>query len=402
MKKFSQLVTEARKALIEPQDDVMNHVSEADLKKYLEMCSNFLSPETKELINWLIVNNASYMKDLKVAKPDSDSILASFYNAGPYKEPQKAELFKLIGKINKSGRLLEIPLFQTEEQFKGILSKKISADEIIIDLTSEKGRAEVAKKYHPLCIKIANSFKGKSNLSYDDLLSAAYEGLTHAMNNYGKKSKKALKKEETTGEELDITNYKTTTFLTFASYMIRIVILETIKNESHLVRIPTSQQSKERKEKGSNTKNLSISGDKSMNGDDGGKSLFDLVGGSETSSRGLDDEDIFNTWKELLKRLKACGKFSDKMLKCWMQFNQIGGTEKKKNKDIAAELGITPSNVTYYCNCINNYIRDDAKLGKLARELIMLYNESRQRAYEDDQDEPLYISKQNEKDDDMV
>lgn len=398
MKKFSEFITEAKKNAITPQDDCLNQISKEDLSKYLTICKNFLSQESKELIQWLIVNNSSYMQDLKVANPTSSSLLASFYNAGPYKDDQKKEIYAIIGKINKSGRLLEIPLFQNDEQFKGILSGKISPDEVIIDLDSEKGRAVIAKKYTPLCYKIANSFKGKSNLGYDDLLSAAFEGLTWAMNSYGKKSNKAKKKEEDTGEELDITKYKATTFLTFASYMIRFAILEAIKNESHLVHIPASEQSRERKERGANVKNRSISGDKSLSGDDNGKSLFELVGGSETASLDIEQQDILNTWKMLLKYIKNSGKFSDKMIKCWMSFNQIGGTEKKKNKELADEYGITASNVTYYCMCINNFISKDPKALKLAKELQTLYAEAKQRSYENDMDEPIYIKYNNEND----
>lgn len=393
MKTISQFINESRKAMIEPQDNCLNFVSADDLKKYLEISNRFISKESKDLIQWLIVNNSSYMQDLKVSKPTSDSVLASFYNAGPYKDEQRKELYSLIGKINKSGRLLEIPLLQTEQQFNAILSKKCSPDEVIIDFDSPKGREAIAKKYQPLCYKIANSFKGKTNISFDDILSAAYEGLTWAMNSYGKKSDKALKKETESGEELvDMTKYKATTFLTYASYLIRFSILETIKRESHTVRISTSEQSRERKERGANVKNRSISGDKSINGDEGGKSLFDLVGGAETSTKSLEQEDIINTWKDVIKLLKASGKFSDKMIKCWMEFNQIGGVEKRKNKEIAAELGITPSNVTYYCVCINNFIKTDKKIRKLALELRSLYAEAKQRSYEDDNEEPLYIN----------
>lgn len=390
MKKFSTFIAEAKKSLLEIQDDTIDYISAEQLKKYLQVADKFLSDETKELVQYLITNNSSYIKELG-GKGSSENALADFYNNGPYKEPQKKELYALIGKINKSGRLLEIPVFQTKDQFEGIINGKIAADGVIIDLTSEAGRQRVAQKYQGLCHKMAKAFKGKSNISYEDLLSSAYEGLTHAMNSYGKKSVKAIKKEKSTGEELDITAYKTTTFLSFAAHIIRFVILEAIKNESHLVRIPTSQQAEERKEKGHNTKNRSISGDKSVSGEEGGKSLFDFVGGTENAGRSLDDEDIARTWEILLKELKKNAKITDVMLKCWMEFNQIGGTEKKKNKEIAAEFGIVPSNVTYYCYVINNQIAKDPKLSKIARELITLYNESLQRSYEDDRDEPAHV-----------
>ena len=145
MKKFSTFVNEAKKSLLEIQDDTIDYISVADLKKYLQVADKFLSDETKEVIQYLIVNNANYIKDLG-GKGTSENALADFYNNGPYKEPDKKELYALIGKINKSGRLLEIPVFQTKDQFEEIISGKIAADEVIIDLTSEAGRARVAQK----------------------------------------------------------------------------------------------------------------------------------------------------------------------------------------------------------------------------------------------------------------
>jgi predicted transcriptional regulator len=98
-------------------------------------------------------------------------------------------------------------------------------------------------------------------------------------------------------------------------------------------------------------------------------------------------------WKMLMQKLKSSNKISDKMIDAWVQFNQLNGAKKKKNKDIAAELGISQSNVTYYCSCINNYIKKNPELSKIARHLIMLYNESLQRYYrEEDNDEPVQFT----------
>ena len=113
--------------------------------------------------------------------------------------------------IIKSNRMMEIPVFQTKEQFENIINKKVPADTIILDLNSESGRAAVAKKYEPLIHKICHQWVGKINLPYDDLLGFAYEGLTYAMNNYGKKNKKSTATDEA------VLSY---TFGQFAAYCI--------------------------------------------------------------------------------------------------------------------------------------------------------------------------------------
>ena len=50
-------------------------------------------------------------------------------------------------------------LFQTPEQFEAILSKQVSPDEVIIDLSSERGRNEVAKKYEALVAEFNTALK---------------------------------------------------------------------------------------------------------------------------------------------------------------------------------------------------------------------------------------------------
>lgn len=390
MKKLSQKILESRKTPLEIQDDTLNYVSVEELKKYLEIADKFICDESRELIQYLIVNNKNYIDDL--APAGEENALAYFYNNGPYKESHLMELYSLIGKINKQHKLLEIPVFQTKEQFVGIINKEFSLDEVIIDLDSNAGRNAVAKKYENLCYKIALSFNGKSNLEFDDLLAAAHEGLVWAMNGYCKKSKKATRKEEITGEEIDEKQYRNTTFLTFASYMIRFAIFEAIKNESHLVHVPVNKQAEERQEKGYNAKNNSISGDRHIGDDENSKSLFDFIGDTENAGKSVDDQDIKMVWDMLMKRLRESGNFSEKMINAWIQFNQLNDTEKRKNKDIAAELGISPSNVTYYCYCINNFIKTDPEMKKIAKELISLFNESLQRYYEEnDKEEPKYI-----------
>lgn len=390
MKKLSQKILESRKNPLEIQDDTLNYVSAEELKKYLEIADKFICDESRELIQYLIVNNKNYINDL--APDGEENALAYFYNNGPYEESHLMELYSLIGKINKQHKLLEIPVFQTREQLVGIINKEFSLDEVIIDLDSPQGRNAVAKKYENLCYKIALSFNGKSNLQFDDLLAAAHEGLVWAMNEYCKKSKKAIRREERTGEKIDEKQFRNTTFLTFASYMIRFAIFEAIKNESHLVHIPVNKQAEERKEKGYNSKNNEISGDRKIGDDENSKSLFDFISDTENAGKDVDDQDIKMVWDMLMRRLKSTGNFSEKMINAWINFNQLNGNEKRKNKDIAEELGISPSNVTYYCYCINNFIKTDPEMRKIAKELISLFNESLQRYYEEnDKEEPKYI-----------
>ena len=229
MKKLSQLF----EAKIDIQDETINFIDKTDLQKYLEIADRFISDDAKTVIKYFIENN-DYVK--KFGNGDSKNALANFYNGPAPKDEKLKEVYKCIGKLNKTNRLLEIPMFQTDEQFEGIINKKVSPDEILLDLNSEKGRNEVVKKYDKLCWKIAREYVGKSTFELDDLYAYALEGLTNAMNWYGKKTKKNNADEE---------KIKAFTFYSYASRIIRFTIIGAIREESHAVRIPVSQQNKE-------------------------------------------------------------------------------------------------------------------------------------------------------------
>ena len=217
MKNLTERINEAKQKL-EIQDDSINFIDKKDLEKYLEVAGKFLSDEAKAVVNWLIENNDEYVKKLG----GGTNALETFYNAGVPKDADLKKLYSNVGKVVKANRLLEIPVFQTDEQFHAIINKEIAPDEIILDLTSEKGRNEVAAKYDKLVWKIARSFNGKSNLTLDELYSAGLEGLTRAMNKYGKKTEYTKSDDE---------NVKSYTFLSFAAFAIRHQILHDIKKD---------------------------------------------------------------------------------------------------------------------------------------------------------------------------
>lgn len=365
MKTLSQLINEAKKSKLDIQDDTINYIPADQLKKYLEIADKFISQEAKDIVNWLIVNNSNYISELST--DDSENALAGFYDAGVPKEDSLKELYKAIGIIAKNDRLLEIPVFQTKEQFESIINKKESPDAIILDLKSEAGRSKVAEKYKPLLIKMCKDWNGKSTLSFDELMSAGYEGLVWAMNGFGKKTDK---------NKVDMdTIVSSQTFGQYAAYLIRVAILEAIKNESHTVRIPISAQNRERKEKGYNTRSNSVSGDSTVSKDgEGGKTLFDFFGGeTEDAESGVNADDLKKIRKELYSILDK--EFGNPVMDAFYSFYGCNGHEKLKNKEIAAKYKISNSNVTYYCNKVANFIKKNDKVRELCKEMLELMYE---------------------------
>lgn len=372
MKKLSQIVREGKELSL--QDNTMDFAPAAKLREYLKVADKFISDEAKNVTNWLITNNSSYMKEF--------GSLQKFYAKGKPKDTALAELYKWIGKLSKQKRLIEIPVFQTEDQFNSIINGTEAPDEILLDLNSEKGRNEVAKKYTPLVWKIARSFNGKSRLPLDELFAVGMEGLTRAMNCYGKseaETRKNGKYKDMDAEEIaELVDQdkdekrKKYTFLSFAAYNIRIFILEAIKHQSHIVRIPASVQKREKAATGRNTKSNSVSGEEATGED--GKSIFAKIDSEEDADGSLDQQDIQKLWKGIIKMLQD--KFSDKQLDIWYSMNGLFGHEKKKAKEIMKKYGMkNPSEISNSNSKISNYIQTNKTLKKALAELYSLYKE---------------------------
>ena len=381
MKTLRELNEAIQASKIKVQSDSINYISKNELEKYLEVAKGFLSDSAKNVIKYLIDNNTSYISELST---DSDeNALAGFYNSGKADSEDKKKLKTWIKDVNDSGRLLEIPVFQTKEQFDAIIGKKIAPDEIILDLKSEKGKNAVLKKYEPLIHKICKQFHGKSNLSYEDLLSVAYEAVAIAIKDYGQ-----IRKKKSSDQEEAIKNY---TFGSFLAYSIRNLILDNIKNFSHTVRIPISQQQKEKKETGRNTKSNTVSGNKAVGHDDeGNKSLFDFMADSSDSSSGLDQEDMKRLWQEIFKELED--EFEPKIIDMFYSFYGLNGHKQLQNKELASKYNIKPSQVTYYCFRVRNYIMTNKKILNKFKDVYELMKECQNDADRMANDnEPLYI-----------
>lgn len=375
MKTLSKIINEAKQPL-DIQDDTINYISGAELRQYLVIADKFISADAKDVINWLI-EHPNYVDD--IAGPNADNALATFYDNGVPSTPVMKELYKSLGKVIKNGRMLEIPVFQTKEQFEAILDKKVSPDEIILDLTTEKGRNEIAKKYEPMAWKIARSYVGRSNLDLEELYAIGMEGIVWAMNKYGKKNDKSSASDE------DVKAY---TFHSWVSYCIRIAILEAIKDQGHLVRVPRSQQSKEKSEKGHMTKNYSISMETPVGRDKDGNSrrLSDKIGDYERAGKSLEDEDNARLWEHIHKLLKK--KFDDRTLDIFYDKWGVNGHKKLSGKELMEKYGFNAqSNINFVCSKVINYMM---KNPETKEALLELYEFVESRNHDNDMEDNVF------------
>jgi DNA-directed RNA polymerase specialized sigma subunit len=410
MKTFRE-ITEAKTNTFDLQEDTVNYLSQKQLTDYRDITNKFLMQETRNIIEFLIKNNASYISELPGADKDENA-LAGFYKSKMPKQEKYQQLWRDIHAVVSAGRTLEIPVFQTREQFDAVINHKASLDEIVIDLTSEKSRNEIVEKYKPLIWKMVNSWNKKCTLSIDELYSAALEGMTWAMNYYGKgKGGKVQQRRESTlsQEELDELSKKMHSSMTFgqyAAYKIRVAILEAIKNESRTVRVAVSAQQREYKKNGSIKTNNTVSGNKTVSTDkDGnGKTMFDFIGSAEDASRELDNQDLQKLWEDIFKKLEQT--FDKKIMDVWYSYNGLNGYEKMKNKEIAKKYKVVPSNISYYLNKVNNFIRTDKKLYSMISDVYELMREClHDRDEESDEMIPVVESHQSsmfDEDEDML
>lgn len=388
MRRLSQI--DESQNTIDVQDGAVNHLTKAQLEKYLQIADKFISADAKYVCNWLIDNNSKYLKELSTGGKNA---LADFYGQGVPNDKSLLPLYKAIKKLDKNDRLLEIPVFLTKEQFNGIIKKDISPDEILLDLSSERGRNEIAKKYTPLVYKIAKSWVGKAALTYDELVSAGFEGLLNAMNTYGKKSKKAAKKEEETGVEFDMSKLKSYTFLSYASQMIRNRILGDVQ-DSKLVRIPLSQQKKEKAEQGYIAKSNTVSGDQSMgnNKDGEGQTLFDIIGGMENPGLNVDRQEIDKLWANICKALED--KFGKKTMDIFYNYFGWGGRKQLSGKEMAKKYGYkSPASITTEVVKVINFIKKDPTMFARFTDIYELVREHREEVdeYDDTWEEPVFV-----------
>lgn len=375
MKKLSTLVNESKQKL-DIQDDTINYIDTADLLLYKDITKKFLSEDGKNVVDWLI-EHPDYVEEL--AAKNAKNALATFYDNGVPTTPGLKELYKWVGKIVKAGRLLEIPVFQTKEQFEAIINKEVSPDEIILDFSTEQGRNEVAKKYDSLVWKIARQFAGKSNFDLEELHALGAWGLVDAMNTYGKKTDKS----EATDEQV-----KGYTFLSWASYKIRIFIIEHIKDQGHLVRVPRSQQSRERAEKGRNTKTYSVSVETPVGKDKDGNSkrLLDKIGDYERAGKSMEDEDNARLWENIHRILSK--KFDERTLDIFYSKWGVNGYKKLSGKEIMAKYGFkNQSNINAIEGKVRHFMITDPKM---KGALLELYEFNEARKHDDDMEDNMF------------
>lgn len=389
MKNLTEIVNESAFSF-EMQDNVVGVVLKDEVENYLTKTNKFLSPETKEVLKWMVASNRVL----------SSGELFTFINSKAPSDAAEKNIFKSVRAVVKDGRALEFPQFQTRIQLDSVLNGSVTLDEIVIDFKDPKTREKLAKKYEALCWKIARQFEGKSEMELDDLFISAQTGLTHAMNTYGTKNVGKNRKKSVDADAEPITSAMTATFAQYAAYMIRFNILEDIKNTSHTVRVPVSRQRREKQETGANTKNNVISMSTVVGTDKDGnkKHLEDKISDYERAGKSVDYEDEDIMWKEIYKALDA--KFDEKTLDVFYSHFGIHGHKEMNGKELMAKYGFpNQSNINVICNKVFKYIKSTPRIWTMFNELYEVVAENRNLDDAENRDfEPIYLTNSDDSD----
>ena len=297
---------------------------------------------------------------LSASKPD----LELLSKTNKYSLPKLLDLSKLL-KAQKD-KLKLLPFYQTQFERDMLLKGKLSTDDVLMDLETDLGRNIVAKQYMPLVHKIVNSFDKRTPLSKSELLSAALEGLTIAMNRY-KKPDRDIKPLES---ELDIDNEdleevskeevkkKEQTFVQYAAYIIRFYILNEISHSSRTVRM-SKNDVKAAMAAGESTYNF-VSIDKSVSkrtgseDNDGGAGILDILPELNTDPDWNPDFDEDKSWKKIFDKLSKV--FPARDMNVFYKYWGMNGFERKKGKDIAKELNVSAPTITHIIAKIIKYM----------------------------------------------
>lgn len=262
------------------------------------------------------------------------------------------DLWKSLKELKTNLRLL--PQYQTSSERAAFMSGKLIMSDITIDIDTSAGRNACAKQYMPMVHKIVNGFVGKCRLDKPELMSAALQGFTHAMNTWRRSDKD---------------DSKSVPFKTYAGYCVKNQILQDINNLSYTVKTNWYAVNKE----GAGALiGMSLDG---MTIDKDGEFKQDRLAelGIEDGNYNLTKSEE-ESWSDLYKLIE--NKFKQRDIDIFYRYFGLKGYHKEKGKDIAKSLSISPGMVTSVVTAILNTLKKDSKAMDILMDIQSTYNES--------------------------
>lgn len=347
MNTFTSLVKEARST-------DSGAILSSEISQFMQRVNKQLSRPVQDAIlltqRYGLMDRASIEEIIKSSKSSLKN-LATKYNI----DKEKLEdLWKLLKDLKNNIYLL--PQMMTEEERRALELGKLATNDLTIDLDTPAGRNATTKMYMPLIYKIVNMYVGKSNLSKQELMSAALMGFTEAMNKWRR----------------DDDGQARVPFKTFAGYRVQQAILNEMNHNSHVV---SGSNSNNLKKYGySNFDAQSIDGmPRDVDGDFKQDRLAAL--GVEDRDPNLKNIDTDKLWAEIYDIIEK--RFPQKNVNIFYRLFGLHGHKKEKTKDIAKSLGRSEGLIrNAYVNPIIKFLKSTPKTAEILATLQQAYNES--------------------------
>lgn len=346
-------------------------ISKGELDNYIDIVGNKLQKPEYVLVVYFQQYNIldrDTVEDIRTAT--SMSKLQTICSKYDMSMDVMKEVKKLLNKVE----LRALPMYQSDEERRAILSKQISVEDVTLDLETDRGRNQVAKKFSPMVMACANRHRGQG-LDFDALISAGMTGLSKAINDYHKpKDFIDADKTITPADKEKLKKAKVGSFSGYAYTRIEQQILNDLNDYSRTVRINQYQFNKNR-ESGNTKGNFNtISIDVNRDSEDGNTSMLDRM--TELASRPDVDRPSYTDshWKKIFQIIDK--KFSTKTASTFYRVFGLHGFDKCKLKDIAKEDNTSISTISMRVKEVIKYLKSDKRSMSILSEIMDIYSES--------------------------
>jgi DNA-directed RNA polymerase specialized sigma subunit len=320
-----------------------------EIRTYIQAVGKKIPKQIADVVYLTIKYNLCDQKsidDIKNANKGQLNKIAFNYGIP---ETEIEDLWKTLKEIKSNIRLL--PQYQTASERKTFIKGKLQMSDITIDLETSAGRNAAAKMYMPMVHKIVNGYVGQSRLSKPELMSAALQGFTDAMNDWRKNGDNSA-----------------VPFKTYASYRVQQQILNDINQFSHTMK--TNWYGAKKMGAGM-LDAISLDG---MINDEGEFDQDRLAHmGMEDPNYNLTNSEEKN-WSDLYKIIESTFKQRD--VDIFYRYFGLKEHNREKAKDIAKSMGMSPGNIKPIIDKILNTLKKNSRAMDLLMNLQATYNES--------------------------
>lgn len=346
MNNFTEIIKESKRINYDSGSLLSSEVT-----SYINKVNKVIPKNVQHIIYLTQKYNLLDAKSIEEIKGSNKGNLKSLSIKYNIQMDQLEDLWKMLKELKSNIKLL--PQFQSEQEREALKLGKLSMDDLTIDLDSAAGRNAATKMYMPVIYKIVNQYVGKSSLGRQELISAAMQGFTDAMNSWRRDDDPEKKK---------------VTFKTYASYRVQQQILNDINEFSHSLSGTNWYAAKNFADK---LDAISIDG---LPRDENGDFKQDHLGalGTEDKYVDRDEEKLFSVLYRLIENT-----FKQRDVDIFYRYFGLHGYKREKSKDIAKSMGMSEGNIrNSIINKIISFLKKDKRAIEILADIQDVYNES--------------------------